>query len=252
MDPIDIHALADGELDRNAAANLRERIKTDPAAQAEYNAVLNLKDLIRTGSVKYECDDTWRVCIGRLNELDSAKRVQGYVGKYAWSLSAVLFALILGGRYAVKDVRVDSARATDLARIFVGGQSNATPMDPNEQRYARLILKRAKQNLTKLRITEGSRGMMDGVPIDRYMLQDNAGKLALYDISQNVNFEDTASIPTMPDLSAGVIASTDSSQHINCVVWHEVQDGHTWVLAGPRAVEALESVADEVRTPTAP
>src|SRR5579862_8493519 len=125
MDPIEIHALADGELDRKAAASLRERMKTDHAARAELDAVLNLKDLVKNHSVNYECDEVWRVCVGRLKELDRSTQVQGYVGKYAWTLCGVLFLAILGGRYAVKDVRGDSARATDLARIF-GGQSSSS------------------------------------------------------------------------------------------------------------------------------
>lgn len=244
MDPIDIHALADGEMDRATAADLRERIKADPSAQAEHDAILNLKDLIKIHSLKYECDETWKICVGRLNELDRAKKVQGYVGKYAWALCGVLFVLILGGRYAVKDVRGDSARATDLARIFVGGQSSQTPMSPDEQRYVHQILSRAKGAITNLRMLHGSSGMMDDVPVNCYRLQDNSGLLSLYDISANVNFEDTDKIPTMPNLSAGVIASADSTKHINCVVWSN--EGHTLVLSGPRSVEALESVATEL------
>jgi anti-sigma factor RsiW len=46
-DFLDIHALADGQLEGEAKLQAEERLRTDPASNAEYHAVLSLDSALR-------------------------------------------------------------------------------------------------------------------------------------------------------------------------------------------------------------
>jgi anti-sigma factor RsiW len=111
---LDLHALADGELDKGEAKLLREALRDDPQAQAEYEVILNFKEMVVQQSVRHEAEDCWKACQVRMNEIDRSRRVESFVGRYAWAMCAVFFVLILGSRFMVNDVRGASARTADL------------------------------------------------------------------------------------------------------------------------------------------
>ncbi len=246
INPLDLHALADGELEKAEAAQLREALKKDPASQAEFESILNFKDVLREKPLRYESEECWRSCVKRLNELDRTKRVESFVGRYSWAMCALVFALILGGRYAVKDVRGDSARMADLDRVFPVRGNGAAPADPDLQRAYKDILDRANGAVDGKGLSRvgSSTGTFQGIPAARFILRDSQGPLVLFVIHDLVNFEDVAEDPTRPGMYTGVIRAIGAPIVSNCAIWHNRD--FTMVLAGNRSPQDLESVAAQV------
>jgi hypothetical protein len=243
---LDLHALADGELSVEQATGLKQRVQSDASLRREHEAILNLKDLVRDKSLKYESDECWKACVGRLNELDRSRKVNSFVSRYAWAFCGVLFAAIVGARFFVKDVRGDSVRAADIGRIFpIQGNPHA-PVTPSQMQEYASLLNLAKQavdpNALHL-VCPPHQALMGDISITRLDLQDgHSGVLELYLVPAQVNFEDTQPLGSDPSVSAGVIAGNGTS--LNCLVWSS--DGRTLVLAGDRQEADLEQVRTEL------
>ena len=233
-EPTQLHAYADNELTPQEANALRESLRHDPSASAEVDAVLNLKDFLAKNCARHENDEAWRSCVRRLDEIDKAKRVEGFVGRYAWALCAALFLFILSGRAAMRNVQGDSARTADLASF---GRSVAPVTEANraQSRFYEEILGQVGRNLdpNAIEIGQPMRGMVHDLQAACIPMRDRKGDLILLRIGGLLNIQDT--VPASPSLSAGVVDGE------NCVVWHV--DGETWVLRGMRSVESLGEVA---------
>jgi hypothetical protein len=246
IDRLDLHALADGELDKAQAKELRNALKEDRQAQAEYDLILNCKELLKTKAVRHESEDCWRACQKRLAEMDKANRVESYVGRYAWAMCAALFVLILGSRFMVQNVRGDSAKTADLGRIFgLGGGHSQPSVSPQTQDTYSQIFNQTKLKLDHIRFVGRTIDSFEDHSVIHDYLVDPRGRMALFQIPGIVNFEDTAEVPTEPGVYAGVIPAVDSGQ-ASCLVWHK--DGNTMVLAGPRSTADLEDVRSDLVT----
>src|SRR5690349_7885295 len=101
-DPKQLHALADEELTPAEASVVRESLKHDPQAAAEYSAILNLKDIVRSNALQHSDEEVWKACVRRLDGIDKTRRVEGFVGRYAWALCGAMFLFILSGRAAMR------------------------------------------------------------------------------------------------------------------------------------------------------
>lgn len=130
----DLHALADGELSVEEKARLSAKLEANPRAQAEYQQIISLKSALRASAKMPECDELWKACQGRLDELEKTKRVETFVGKYAWGICGVFFmAIAIGGvmnRSASRGVQPN-----DVAG-YMAGISLSTP--PKTQNQAEL------------------------------------------------------------------------------------------------------------------
>lgn len=232
---LDIHALADGELSKEESQALRKLIASNPAVEAEFSSISNFVDFVSSNAARHQADDCWKACVIRLNELDRSKKVEGFMGRYAWAMCATLFALIIGGRYAVKDVRGESARSADLIRIF---RSAPKDQSQNQQLYAHLF-EGSKQARSGLRIREHATGSILDVPVDRFTIQDRKGDLTYFIIQDIVNFEDATEVTSGSGIFGGMISSPDSqgAPGLNCVIWTD--QGQTRVLLGPRSISEL-------------
>ena len=236
-EPTQLHAFADGELTPTEANALRESLKTDPASAAEVDAVLNLKDFLAKNGARHTNDESWRACVRRLDEIDKARRVEGFVGRYAWALCAALFLFILSGRAAMRNVQGDSARTADFARIFGGSVAPVTEQNRAQAKFYGEILGQVGRNLDPNAIQIGIplRGMVHDMPAARVPMRDRKGDLVLLRIGGLLNIQDTVPAPSAPNLTSGVVDGE------NCVVWHV--NGETWLLSGPRSVDGLGEVA---------
>ncbi|RYG63446.1 hypothetical protein EON77_20925, partial [bacterium] len=236
-DPKQLHAFADGELTPIEANALRETLKADPSAAAEVDAVLNLKDFLAKNSVRHTDDEVWKGCLRRLDGIDKTRRVEGFVGRYAWALCGALFLFILSGRAAMRNVQGDSARTADLARVFGGSAAPVTAQNRAQSKLYAQILGEVGRNLDPSEIEIGvpTRGMVHDFPAAQVAMRDRRGDLVLTRIGGMLNIQDTAPMAANPDLAVGVVDGE------NCVVWH--RNGETWVVNGRRSVEALGAVA---------
>jgi hypothetical protein len=245
INPLDLHALADGELEKGEAAQLRQALKNDSEAKAEFEAILNFKDVLKEKPLTYQSEETWRACVKRFNQIDRTKKVESFVGRYAWAMCGVVFALIVGGRYMVKDVRGESARTADLERLLPG-RGAQTAEDPAIEQQFKEILSRAA-TVTDPNPVKGlqvTTGQFQGIPAGRFRLRDAEGTMVLFVIHGDVNFEDVEPDPTHPDMQTGLLTSPAAPYGMNCAIWHS--NGFTMALGGDRSSEELEAVAGRI------
>lgn len=239
IDPKDLHALADGELSNKEAASLREALKADPRAAAEVDAILNLKDVLRESSIRHENEEAWRACVGRLNELDKSRRVEGFVGRYAWVLCGLMFAFIVSGRFAMHEVQGDSVETPEFARILPTS-NRSTVLNAQQSREADRVLKALKGSLDpkEIQISPPTIGTVHGNPTVLVFLRDRVGDMSLAEVEGTLNPQDTMPLSGHPDMGVSVANGR------TCLVWHA--GGHTYLLSGDREVESLQSVAQQL------
>lgn len=238
-DPKQLHALADEELTPSEANALREALKADPRAAAEVDAILNLKDVLSKNAVRYADEEAWKGCLRRLDAIDKSRRVEGFVGRYAWALCGIMFVFIVSGRYAMRNVQGDTARTADLARIFGGGSRPSAETQAQARMYADLTREiKGSLDTKELTVFPPMFGRVHDLPAARYPMRDREGDLVLVQVDGNLNMQDTAPLPANPQMEAGV---SDGS---NCVVWHK--DGQTLLLLGDRSLEDLTDVANRL------
>jgi hypothetical protein len=232
----ELHAFIDGELNPEQTKDVRAWIAKDASAQAELNAISNLKDCLKDKSSTHSADDCWKLCVGRLNELDRSRKVEGFVGKYAWAMCAILFALVIGGRYAVSNTKGQTVAAADFGLFHSSSQSPS----PQVQKLFSQILSQAHRNRADVRILNQSSGMVNDTPVDRVVFADDRGELYYYVFPNPLNLEDASEVSPGAGISGGRIPGSRSSY----VIW--VDGGQTNVLVGPRTVEDLSKAARDL------
>lgn len=239
-DPKQLHALADEELNPTEANALRETLKRDPQSAAEYNAILNLKDVVRNNCLSHSDEEAWKSCVRRLDAIDKSRRVEGFVGRYAWALCGTMFLFILSGRYAMRNVEGDAARTADLARVFGG---SARPLDSRKQAEAKMYSSivqavRSTLNGSEIEVGNGKVGSVRDLPAARYPMRDGIGDLTLTQIQGTLILEDTAPLPGHPAMEASV------SDRMSSVIWHK--NDQTWILSGDRSLDQLSGIAEQL------
>jgi anti-sigma factor RsiW len=247
IDLKDLHALADGELAPSEAAALREAMKSDPVTLTEYNAILNLKDCLRdkVRPVPVDCEEAWRGCVGRLNELDKTRRVEGFVGRYAWALCGAFFLMIAFGGMLNRGSGSGAVQTADLARMVTNLVPTSRSVPPQSttavNQWAQDLLGQAKNSVdpARMQIRGAAQGFVDGRLVTRFGLRDANGDLALLVIP------DTASFDGMPTVAGSQRYRAARMGNVNCVAW--TSGGSSLVLFSERTHEDLAKVADRIR-----
>lgn len=135
IDRLDLHAVADGQLAPERRAELEAQLAGDPAAQKELDSILAMKSMLKSNAETPECAELWRACRSRLDELDKARRVENFVGRYAWGICGSFLVLILvagvfqrsrSGHVASNEV---SSYVAGLAPISVPRNQNNVVLD---------------------------------------------------------------------------------------------------------------------------
>lgn len=243
-DPLDLHALADGELNREDASRVRESLRSDEALNAEYNAILNLKDCMRDKTLRFDSEDAWRACRGRMDAIDRTKRVEGLVTRYAWAICAFFFVMILSGRYATQGTQGAAAQISDIGALAGTVRSQNAPDLRNAaatNRWLDQMLGDTRQSIAMDRLTVlgGGVGEWQGMKVKVLDLQDNNGRLQLMIIPANLNLQDTAAMPGTPKVYAGNLGSS------NCVAW-SVDGSKTLILIARRPYDELQTIASRI------
>ncbi len=238
-EPTQLHALADGELAPQEANALRETLKSDPCAAAEVDAILNLKDLLAKNAVVHSDDEAWKGCLRRLDAIDKTRRVEGFVGRYAWAICGAMFLFILSGRVAMRNVQGDTARISDLLP-FGRSTRPAGEQARLQARVYREILGRVRNGLDAKAIEVGMpvAGRVHDRPALRIPMRDGEGDLVLTRVQGLLNLQDTTPMPTNPEMAMGVVGGE------NCLVWRAGDE--TWVLNGARSLNSLGDVAARI------
>jgi hypothetical protein len=239
IDPIELHAWADGEVVPGREEAVRRALLESREAQAELDSILALKHVLRDRVPNVECRTQWVACVARLDELDRRQRVEKLAsGRFAWGLSGVLFvAILLAGvlHRGVDPSRVTSADLARIAGMFSHVHRSATSKE-NDQAVNEL-LKQANISLDQRRLDVLGREFseVDGHVATRYLLRDATGYLNLIIVPNVFQIDETGELPRYHTFKPMVLNGA------RCVAWNTARG--TLMLAGDRPFDDLAAVA---------
>jgi anti-sigma factor RsiW len=243
IDLNELHAYADGELTPEEAAALQTRLQTSPEAQAHLDAILALKRALREKVAAVDCRAEWRGCVGRLNELDRTRRVERFVGRYAWAVCGVFLITILAGGLTNRTGRSDSVSMSDISRIVTTLAPRRTPpaLDAARERWLDELLGQARQSVDpqRMQILGYADGHLDGRRVTTFSIRDANGDFALLVMPGVLNLEGTAALPQDQVFKLGHL------QGLNCVAWTD--GNNTLAVVADRTYEELVQVATSLQ-----
>ncbi|MBI1757600.1 MAG: hypothetical protein HYR64_10905 [Fimbriimonas ginsengisoli] len=242
IDPLKIHALADAELSKEDAEALAHEIAKCRRSTLELETIQGLKLIVNKHCQPVACDDTWCKCRKRLDEIDRAQRVEGFVGRYAWGLCGTFLLAIVVGGLATRNGSAGMVRSGEVPRM-VSGLAPLALIRPHTIDEARKFvaekLGRSPVSLPDQRISilEGAYGSSDGRRLVRLHLRDSGGDALLVVVPGAVGVEGTQPLGS-GEYCCGRINGT------NCLVWNS--NGCMLMLLGDRSTEDLHTLAGEV------
>lgn len=239
-DWLDIHALADGHLDGEERKAAERKLAEDPRLQAEYEAVTVLKRTLAEKCPPVTCEETLRKAKLRLEELDRARKVNTFIGKYSWALCGLFFVAILGAATLnrLSGSQFDPADVTRVSSSMSpiplpGGQS----VDARSKWVDELFGSPAPVRPNQMGIMSVAKGAFNGYQTLRFDLSDKSGPLALFVIAGQLN---VGGSPAQPGMYAPVRVQTT-----NGIAWSE--RGYSFLLLGDQETESLAAAADAIR-----
>ena len=234
-DWLDMHALADGQLDGKAKSEAERAAGDDAHLKAEYEAVHSLKRVLSKVE-SADCSSAWSSCVRRLNDVDRAEKVTSFVGRYAWGLCSIFIVVILGAA-VVNRMNPSRLAAGDLAYMASGLSPLGGSTSPQRvlEEFGAVKPLVAPERLTVL---GAAKGFFNGSPAVRYDLQDGNGAMMLI-ITRG---EGVIGCEQME--SSCYQTSRVGNGYL--VTWCD--GGYTMALIGDRNPDALCSAADQLRT----
>lgn len=242
IDPMELHALADGELSPSEAADLHRRLAASPDAQAELQSIMALKRALRDKVTVIDCRSEWKACLSRIDEIDRTRKVERFVGRYAWALCGALFLVIAAGGLQKRSGSTASVNTADLSRVVTSLSPRRVPPAQSEAREQWLneIMGQARQSAdpTRMEILGYSDGQLDGRPVTCLSLRDAVGDLALFVMPGVVNIEGKTDQqnPTF---------RFSHLQGLNCVSWTDGR--YTLALVSGRSFDDIAQAAERLR-----
>lgn len=234
MDWLEIHALADGQLDGSAKADAEAKLSQDSALKAEFEAIQSVKLALRRVE-PVTCAKTWAKCRERLAEIERRSVVEGFVGRYAWGLCTIFLAVIVGAGLFNRAFKADGIGTGEAARVLSGLTASAPQVNQAVPMQSWIKPRPEK----KIRVLAQRLGQFDGHPVVRYDLEDPEGKLAILGIGGVSGVEGVEPMLENQEYSIGKLNGT------NCVTWSDGDD--TVFLVADRPYEKLADVATELR-----
>lgn len=227
-----LNALVDNELNSNERAEVEAMITDDPHAMAELGGIRLLKTALQEHVRPVPCEDEWKSCVKRLNEIDRSTKTKFIVDRWAWAMCSVLFAFILTvGMYN---------RTNPAFRADPRGLTRASMGNP-----VRDVLHLVKSQFGKapvipqgpLRPEAGWLGSYDGHPVARILLKDNQGEINWLILPGGATVE---GVSPMDD----GLHSSGKSGDSTSVTWTE--NGIVMVLTAPREASELRDIANTI------
>lgn len=227
-----LNALVDNELDSAEKAELEHALAQDPKAAAETVMIRGVKTALQDHIRPVGCDDEWKGCVKRLNEIDGARKTKRIVDKWAWAMCSVLFIFIFSvGMYNRANPGIQ-ARTGDLTRAgmekpirdvyhWLKSEFGETPAIPEQ----------------RLHIVAAQQGTFAGRPVANLHLRDAQGDMSLVMVPGNVRVEGV----TQMDDGTHYACQTGEA---NSVVWDD--SGIVMVITGRRDVNDLRDIANAI------
>jgi hypothetical protein len=248
IDPLDLHAFVDGELNSEQAETIRNSLAGSHDAAREVESIRHLKAILTSSTAPPAGQDAWQQCLRRLDEVDrvkeraKSKRIETIVARLAPGLCVVLLAciLIVGRRTHHPDL--GNLSGPDFAKMADGLSPMRPPRSPgmNFERWQKSRIQESFKSTPDHLTTRGVRaGEIDGVPVTEFSARDQYGDLKIYRISQPVGLEGATPMEGHPDLMVGNLGGS------NCVMRRE--GGNTILIVADRTPDKLAEVAAQVR-----
>jgi hypothetical protein len=239
-DPIELHALADGEIDGDARRQLEAEIASCSDSALELDAIRNVKRCLARLEAPAEASAVWEDCRDRLAEIDRSRRIDSFVGRYAWAVCAVFFLCIFAGGMVHRSADGPAGTA-DVARALAGmsslSASATSPGAAEQHRWVDGLLDFARQSASpeRLEVLGVAEGFLNGRdPMACFSLRDARGDLALIVTRKPIEFDGEPSLRLREGYSGQM-------QGLNFVAWRT--EGHTLILLGERSLPDLEAVS---------
>ncbi len=236
IDRLDIHAFADRELSPEEMARLQQEIQASPDAARELEAIQSLKVCLTTKLEPQRDASLWRDCVGRLNEIDRAKKAEQFVGKYAWAICGALFVAILGGGL-LNHYRGPSVGMGTIASEI----SSMTPMST-------LPASQPEQLRSWINAQTGQRSRIFIDPrkvIRAAYLDQPGGRTFRFRMNDAIGIVDVLLIPNVSSIDGvqeiGDGMSVGQASGLNCVTWQD--GGGVVIVAGVQDPQQLREFA---------
>lgn len=242
IDPLELHALADGELSPEREKEVLAQLANEPRSAEELQSIQAMKSMLQSNMEKPECDALWERCQSRLEEIDRSKRVESFIGRYAWGICGVFFlAIVVGG--VMNRVSPKSVRANDVAG-FVAGLT-PIPVSPSQsQQDLEPMIKQAigdafKAKPARMHVVSISRNDIPGQRAGSVQLADDFG---------------IVTIMAMPDVQKveGVWEYEDDNRFrcskvdgMNALFWNE--RGIICMVVGQRSYDELHTIVTSMQ-----
>lgn len=224
-----LNALVDNELTPAERSDVEAMIANDPQAAAELGSIRALKATVAEKVRPVKCEDEWKSCVKRLNEIDGARRTKAVVDRWAWAMCTVLFFFI----FSVGAIN----RAHPGVHGGTGDIARAGMEKPVRDVYHWLKNEFGVTPAVPLHIVEAHQGLYDGRPVANIHLKDSQGDMRLVLVPGSVQIDG--------------VTPMDDGNHFACktgeatsVVWGE--DGIVMVLTGKRDANDLRNIANSI------
>jgi hypothetical protein len=230
-----LNALVDNELEPAERAEVEALLSQDPQAAAHVGAIRQMKGALQDHVKPVRCEDEWRSCVKRLNEIDGARRTKSIVDRWAWAMCSVLFIFIFGvGLFN---------RANPGAHAGTGDLTRAGLEKPIRDVYRWL---KSELGTTPELPSQGMQlvGAREGTfanrPVANLHLRDSKGDLSFV-IVPNLRIEGLSPIDEK--------FSSCETGEASSVVWSETvgRQRFSMFLTGKRDVQELRAIAQSIQ-----
>lgn len=246
-DWLEIHALADEQLDATEKKRVEDRLAGSEECQKELHAIRSVKTALSSRRDTIDCRATWTRCVKRLDEMDKAHRIESFVGRYSWALCSLFLVFILGAamfnRFA-GGPRVNTSQVPEMAASMAPylfaprSQSRSDVVEFQNKAVGRAPVRLLPaEAMPSVQIIRGASVFIDGRHHVRIDLLDSGRPVTLVAM-QGAKVEGFEPVPGRDGLSQGSVNGR------NCVAW---TDGdYTVLLIGDEGIPELCRLADVV------
>ena len=244
IDRSELHALADNELSESERQDLLRRMSDDASAQAELQSIQSMKSMLRCQEgPELDTAELWKRCQDRLTEIDKTKRVEGFVGKYAWGICGLFFlAIAMAGffnRASGRSVRPDEVAGyvAGMSPISVPRNADQTQLEPA---LKEVVGEAFRNRPAKWLVTAIGRNATPGHRCSYVQLTDEFGDVAV------VAMHDVAQVDGLWQYEPDPEFGATKFDGVNALFWKRREDGEICMVVGQRSYDELYSVVQSI------
>ncbi|MDR3692799.1 MAG: hypothetical protein P4L46_25690 [Fimbriimonas sp.] len=239
IEPIDLHAFADGELNSVDRTELQAKLDASPDAVRELESIRNLKALLKRQAQEVETRESWKHCVGRLDEIDKARRVESVVGRFAPALCGLfLFTILVGGLVARRHGETSGPKEY-VSRLLPFRSSSESKQDKDEAEWLTHLFNQVRQSrIHTFHVLKVNGYIADGIPVTRMSLRDDKGDLLVLLLPKSVDFGELTPMAGHPEYTSGQYGQT------NCVA--RSNGASTTVLLADRPFDELADAMTDI------